>query len=137
MLKQHLHQLTEDLEINPQTIKEERGYLHIPINTHITLALKDLDPGIFFFSPITSLTKPYTEALFSFLMKADFLGQGTLGATIALEPNEKFLTLSLAIPYDMNYREFKETAEDFTNMIDYWREEIIRLKDQSSKSGIL
>jgi len=59
-------------------------------------------------------------------MKANFLGQGTGGAVIGLDAEEKFLTLSLALPYDMNYRSFKGAVEDFANYVDYWREDLIR-----------
>ena len=76
-------------------------------------------------------------------MKANFLGQGTGDATIGLDENENFLTLSLVLPYDMNYKMFKDALEDFVNYLDYWKEELIRHKKAAElisnviqKSGI-
>jgi hypothetical protein len=57
-------------------------------------------------------------------MKANLFGQGTLGAAIGLDPKQNILTLSLQLPYDMNYSHFKESVEDFTNIVDYWRVEV-------------
>lgn len=57
-------------------------------------------------------------------MKANLFGQGTLGAALGLEPEQNLLTLSLELPYDMDYRHFKESVEDFTNIVDYWKVEV-------------
>ena len=57
-------------------------------------------------------------------MRANFLGQGTGGARIGLDPNEKFLTLSCGFPYEMKYQDFKEKIEDFANYLLCWRAEI-------------
>ena len=61
-----------------------------------------------------------------YLMKANLLGQGTGGATLAMDENENFLTLSLVLPYDMNYKTFKDALEDFANYLDFWKAELIR-----------
>ncbi len=66
------------------------------------------------------------EDLFIYLMKANFLGQGTGGSAIGLDQDENFLTLSLVLPYDMNYIMFRDALEDFANYIDYWKAELIR-----------
>ena len=58
-------------------------------------------------------------------MRGNFLGQGTGGGVLAMDDNEKFLTLTLTMPYDINYKNFKETLEDFVNFADYWRQELL------------
>ena len=60
-------------------------------------------------------------------MKANFLGQGTGGAVIGMDPEENLLTLSLLLPYDMNYKMFREALEDFANFLDYWKTELRNL----------
>lgn len=67
------------------------------------------------------------------LMKANFLGQGTLGGAIGIDDEEKFLTLSLTLPYDVNQRTFKEAVEDFANILDFWRDEVARFEKNSSE----
>ena len=65
-------------------------------------------------------------------MKANFLGQGTGGATIGLKEDESFLTLSLSLPYEMNYRAFKDAVEEFVNYLEYWKSEAARHETQES-----
>ena len=64
------------------------------------------------------------EELFIYLMRANLLGQATGGCRIGLSQNEKVLTLSLGLPYELNYSVFKEKFEDFVNYLVYWREEM-------------
>ena len=64
-------------------------------------------------------------------MKANFLGQGTGGARIGVDPDDKFLTLSHGFPYEMNYQLFKESIEDFVNYVVYWREEIAKFEQET------
>lgn len=124
MMQRHLKQLCEDLDIQGAGIKDERQFFQLPLNSTLSIEIKELDRGALLFSKISSCPKEKRETLFALLMKANFLGQGTLGATIGLDPEENFLTLSWAIPYDMDYREFKEAVEDFANIVDYWRDEM-------------
>jgi len=68
------------------------------------------------------------------LMKANLLGQGTGEQAIGLDHEEKSLTLSCIIPYDINYKEFKEKIEDFVNYLDYWRLESEKMKKNANES---
>lgn len=65
-------------------------------------------------------------------MHANFLGQGTGGASIGIDQDEKSLTLSLAIPYEVKYETFKEHLEDFLNYVGYWRDQIEAFKKKVS-----
>lgn len=126
MLEQLLTQLSQELEFPAVPTKDDQQMFHVPINPSMNISMKELDPGIFLYSPIGPCPPQKREELFILLMKANFLGQGTGGGTIGMDPEEKFLTLSLALPYDMNYKAFKGIVEDFANFVDYWREELIR-----------
>lgn len=133
MLEYHLKQLTEDLELDTLLPQDEPHTFHLRINSALNLTFKEIDPGFLISSPIDVCPEEKREDLFILLSRANFLGQGTGGGTISLGNEEKVLTLSLYLSYDMNYKAFKETVEDFTNYVDYWREELNRCK-QASKS---
>jgi hypothetical protein len=125
MLEQLLDQLSQELELPPFSPKDDKQMFHVLLNPSMRISMRELDPGILFFSQVGPCPVQKKEELFILLMKANFLGQGTGGGVIALDPEEKFLTLSSALPYDMNYKAFKGALEDFANFVDYWREELI------------
>lgn len=66
------------------------------------------------------------EDFYLLLMRANFLGQGTNDYILGMDKEEKFLTLSSKIPYDVDVDRLKEFIEDFVNFVDYWREELNR-----------
>lgn len=132
----YLTDLCEDLQMDTKLKRNESGFYLLPLTSSLEIQIKPLDPGVFFFSLLLPCPKVKKEELFIQLMKANLFGQGTLGSTIALDSTESRLTLSRAIPYDMNYRAFKEALEDFTNIVEYWREEIKHYIDLA-KGGIL
>jgi hypothetical protein len=131
MLEQHLKALSEELQLDPLPPKDEHHLFHLAIHPTLTLTLKEFDPGFLLSGRIAECPTEKREELFILLSRANFLGQGTKEGSISLDNDEKFLTLSLHIPYDINYKTFKETVEDFVNYIDYWREELIRHKETS------
>ena len=126
MLEHLLKTFIDQMELGEIPTKDEQGAYLIKISPEMHVSVKQLDPGLFFHSPLAALQEQKREELFMFLMKANFLGQGTGGGAIGLDDNEKFLTLSLVIPYDMNYQTFKDSLESFANYVDYWREELSR-----------
>jgi len=125
MLDRHLEQLAKDLNLSPTPPADEKKQRHLKLGK-LSITLKDLDPGIYFYSQLAPVPKQKKEELFMLLMKANFLGQGTGGGTLGLMEDESFLTLSLALPYDMNYKAFRELLEDFANFVEYWQKEIAK-----------
>ncbi len=129
MLEKYLGQLIADFRLDPLTPTGERGLFSLRLN-NIEISLKYLDPGVYFYSKITQLLPQYKkEDVLTLLMKANFLGQGTGGGTIGVTEDESSLTLSLGLPYDMNYKEFKEALEDFVNFLDYWKVKLTSKQD--------
>ena len=126
MIESLLKQFTEELELDELPQKGGDGLYPLQLNPELTVFVKELDPGIAFWGKIGPCPQTKKEELFILLMKANFLGQGTGGAVIALDENESFLTLSSVLPYDMSYKLFKEAMEDFVNYLEYWKEELIR-----------
>jgi hypothetical protein len=127
-LEQLLTTLAEELEFDEIPKKEEGNVYHLSLNPEISIAIQQIDPGVSFLGKIGACPTLKREDLFILLMKGNFLGQGTGGAVIGLDGNENFLTLSSVIPYDMNYKMFKDALEGFANYLDYWREELVRYK---------
>ncbi len=136
VLKRHLDQFVSDLELEPLKPKDEQGFFSLELMPGMVIKFKELDPGCFFICPIIACTDKHRESLFIHLMKANFLGLATGGAVIGLDVEEKFLTLSRTMPYDINYKTFKEAVEDFANYLDFWHEEVKR-HQKTAAEGIL
>lgn len=131
MLRDYLAQLCQELEIDSVPKLNEQKFYPFYLGNEF-IALKDLDPGMSMQAQICLTPEKKKEDLFIFLMRANLLGQGTGGARIGIDQEEKFLTLSLGLPYEMNYKLFRETIEDFVNYLIYWREEVTKFENEQS-----
>ncbi len=124
MLKDRIKHLTEELELEmPKGDKENRTFSMI-LNPQTTIEMRDLSPGFSLKAPIGPCQANKREELFIYLMRANFLGQGTGGARIGLDADEKLLTLSYGFSYEVNDQVFKESVEDFVNYLNYWKDAI-------------
>ncbi len=130
MLREFLEKLCKELAISTPKLNERKMY---PLSLgKERVAIRDLDPGIALHAQICETPKKKREDLFIYLMRANLLGQGTGGTRIGLDSDEKFLTLSLGLPYELNYQKFRETIEDFVNYMIYWREEVTKFENQET-----
>ncbi|MBM3207822.1 MAG: type III secretion system chaperone [Chlamydiae bacterium] len=137
VLDKYLDQLSSDLELEPfDKKKDNQGFYTVRLADDICLYMKDLFPGLMMTSQLIECPESKREVLFIYLMKANFLGLSTGGSAIGLDKNEKYLTLSRIITYDINYKSFKEIIEDFANYLDLWRQEVKR-HQQAAEEGIL
>ncbi len=121
MLERLLEQLTDEMGL-PTPPENEAKMRTLPIGG-LAISIRQLETGVYFFAKISAPPATKKEELLTELMKANFLGQGTGGACIGLSEDESSLTLSHALPYEMNYKTFKEALEDFANFLDYWKKE--------------
>lgn len=128
-LKEMVQQVASELGIETPKLDSQKAYV-VVINPTLTITLRDLAPGFSLFSLVANCPVRKREELFIYLMKANFLGQGTGGARIGLDADEKVLTLSVGFPYEMNYQHFKESVEDFVNYVVYWRNEIAKFEQE-------
>lgn len=130
MLEKLVEQLVKELKLGsvPPLDKEKRYLIDIG---RFTIAFKELEPSILFAAEIGPLPQNKKEEFLMRVMKANFLGQGTGGSVIGLKEDESCLTLSLSLPYEVNYREFKEGLEDFVNYLDYWKQEIVQHESEA------
>ncbi|MBI3236449.1 MAG: type III secretion system chaperone, partial [Chlamydiales bacterium] len=111
MLENLLQTLSHEMELEEKPLRSEKGEYSFKLSAQMQIHFQELDPGCRFFTQLYPLFDIRQEELFIYLMKANFLGQGTGEAVIALDEQEKFLTLSLSLPYDMNYASFKHALE--------------------------
>ena len=133
VLKNLLEQLCQELGLGAIPPVDEHKFHHLKISS-LSIAMKDLDPGFYLASDIAPLPKKKKEDFLMLLMKANFLGQGTGGAALGLKEDESFLTLSLSLPYEMNYNMFKDSLEEFANFVEYWKKETVRHEVEAEKS---
>lgn len=122
MLERYLRQLAEELEMSEiPAIDEATKTFSLEILETMPITLEQKEPGVSLFAKLSPPPELKREDLFLHLMKANFLGQGTGGSAIGLQDDEKFLTLSSLLPYDMDYAAFKRELEDFVNYVVYWK----------------
>ena len=131
MIQELLQKLSTELSLDPAKQERENSF-SFSLNKTITLHLRDLEPGLSLYSPIIQCGEKRREELFIYLMQANLLGQGTGGGRIALDFEEKTLTLLLGLPYEMNYQLFKEMIENFANHLIFWRNEIERFTNEKT-----
>lgn len=122
MLKNNVEKLTEDLNLSFVEIEKEKSFLFNFRSFQIEI--RQIENLLYCSSKIAPCPIEKREDLFSYLMKANLLGEGTGNGAIGLDASEKFLTLTHKIPYEENYQTFKESVEDFANYLIYWEEEI-------------
>src|SRR5690242_15272752 len=131
MLERLLQALLTELKLEGPLQQDKEQFFVFALNPQTEVKIKALDPGVLLFGQIGPCPEMKKEELFSHLMKANFLGQGTGGGCIGLDESGNILTLSSVVPYDMNFKMFRDAVEDFVNYIDYWKAELIRHKETS------
>ncbi len=130
MLDDYLTLLSEELDLEPPLSLNDQKEVIFSISDKDIL-LKDLSPGFYCHAPITPLPEKKREDIFMQIMQANLLGQGTGGSIIGSDQDEKNLTLSLHIPYEINYSTFKEKVEDFVNYLLFWQEKIESIEKEA------
>ena len=122
LIEDYVKQLIHQLRVTqPVSIDEQRViacFLTMPLN------IKALDPGMRMWTAIAPCPLERREELFVLLMDGNLLGQGTEGGVLSLDPEGNFLTLTLDLPYDMNFEAFHEATEDFVNVAWYWKQQV-------------
>jgi hypothetical protein len=134
MLEENLTKLASDLELPPLAPKDKQSLYTLPLSEDLVISIREIGEGVAFFSNVAPLAFQKKEEAFTYLMKGNLLGQGTGDQALGLDPEEKNLTLSCIIPYDMDYGEFKERIEDFVNYLDYWREEVKKMQEAEQQN---
>jgi hypothetical protein len=123
MIEAYVAQLGTELGLVIPPADESKNFKII--FNEIGVTVRHLDPsGIYFYAPLLPLPVKDREVFLIQLMKANLMGQGTGGGVIGLKDDDSLLTLSLALPYDMNYKAFRQALEEFVNYVEYWKGQI-------------
>ena len=118
----HIVQLFKELGLGSPPPLEQDGSAKVELFSY-SITMVKLDPGVHFWAQIAPPPTKEMEEFLLKMMKANFLGQGTGGGVLGMNEDESFLTLSLSLPYEMNYRAFRDAIEEFVNYLEYWKTE--------------
>ncbi len=126
MLQNFLSNLFEELKLGDVPSLDKEASCHFKISD-LDIELKQLSlVGVYFCSNLEPLPQKNQENFLLSLMEANFIGQGTGGATIGLKEDESCLVLSSIFPYEMEYQIFRENLETFVNFVAYWKKQIVQ-----------
>lgn len=129
MLEKLLLKLAEDLELGSCPAKDPKGAYPLPLGEKQLILCSETQEEILLTAPVAALAQERQEEVCTLLMRANFLGQGTGKSVLGLDESEKTLTLSLVLPYEMDYPSFKASLEEFSNYLGYWQEELAALQE--------
>ena len=123
-----IQQLFEELEMGPlsekDVIQKNPLTFALELDEELTLSLKE-EKGAFYMHSAVTTPSPEKEAeVYQRVMEANLFGIETRGARLGLEKEGKTITLSCDMPEKMDYTAFRDSVEDFVNVVHYWREEI-------------
>ena len=104
----------------------------LTITAEIEISVLKEEEQLYLYSPITLAPLDNQEEIYTYLMKANLLGQGTGKTSIGLDNNDKFLTLSYVMPYEETYENFKDKLELFVNYLFFWKDEVKKLQNKKS-----
>jgi hypothetical protein len=124
MLEKHLAQLFEEMNLGQIPTFEKERTTQIVVGTYPIQILK-LESSAHFSAAIAPLPTKDPEDLLLKVM--------TAGGVLGLKEDESSLTLSLSLPYEMNYKAFKDAIEEFVNYIEYWKTEVAQYKEMQKK----
>lgn len=125
-----LQELSLSLELGPISKANQKQTISFPL-PGLTLEFREMPKGFSMWGPIGQVPQKNKEDFYLFLMRANFLGQGTNGYVLGMDQEEKHLTLSSYIPYELDFKQFKETVEDFINFLSYWQDELARHNEKA------
>lgn len=122
MMDRYLDQLIIELGLEP--LPKDRSEIKLTLNPTLKITVRELDPGLLFFSPLGPLPTKQKEKVLQHAMQANYLGQGTGGGVLGIDEEEKHFTLTTTHAFDMNYQTFRDAISDFANYVDYLKEEL-------------
>jgi len=125
-LEKYVRELEKEMGVQDSFTTTTPGTFAIPLEEGIDVKLSILPEGFLLFCEVSEVPSERLEAFYTEAMLANLLGQGTKGAVLGLNLAGNLLTLTLAVEYNVDYKDFKELVEDFLNTVDFWRDEVLR-----------
>lgn len=124
-IEQYLKRLANDLKYENLYSLVAPKYFKLQLPDLEPIEIFETDQSIQFISPVGKLIEGLDEEkLYSYLMNANFLGQGTGKSVLGLHPDDKTIVLSQCLFFDIDYTDFKDRIEEMVNYIDYLKEHL-------------
>lgn len=130
-----MKELGRDLELNPSLTPDAKGDYILSFSDDLKLIVRDVNPGIGLYCEVAKCPTNDQATFFQEMMLANLFGQGTQGSVLGLTPDAKALTLSMEIDYNIEYKDFRDLAEDFLNAADFWHSEALKFQEQGGASS--
>lgn len=126
MLQNFIPRLIHDMELGDINLSSGvPGIYTLPLDEGLSVNMTDIPGGYILKSNIGPYPKTKEDLFLSQAMLGNLFGQGTKGAILGVNPEGTLLTLTLIVDYPVEYKDFKESLEDFINILDFWREEAV------------
>lgn len=126
MLQNFIPKLIQEMELgNISLASEVPGTYSLPLEEGLSVNMTEIPNGYILKSAVAPYPKAKEELFLTQAMLANLFGQGTKGAILGLNLEGTLLTLTLVVDYPTEYKEFRESLEDFLNTMDFWREEAV------------
>jgi hypothetical protein len=124
MLKDFIRQLSKDIGAESPLEASAPGVYEYLIADDLAIIITEVQPDGFMLSSVLGpFPKGQEDAFLLSMMEGNLFGKETIGATLGLDREGKLLTLSRIIERRVDYREFKETLEDFFHIVNFWRDQ--------------
>lgn len=121
-----LEQLAEEFDMKESIANPDPGKYEISFKNEIKVNFFDDPDGIHLNAIIGDCPKEGVDGLLSKVLEANLFGESTNHGVIGLSRDGKMLTLSQDLDYNVAYSQFKEKIEDFLNVIELWRNELLK-----------
>lgn len=129
MLEKLIEKLIPDMELDKATLATEvPGTYALPLDEGLNIIISEIHNGLCLKCTVAPYPKVREEIFSTQAMLGNLFGQGTRGAILGLTGDGNNLTLTQIIDYNIDYKEFKDSLEDFINSVDFWRDEALNHK---------
>jgi len=127
MLQNFIPKLIQDLELGKTNLSSlNPGVYTFPLEDGLSIDMSDIpNDGFMLKCNVAPFPKVKEELFVTQAMMGNLFGQGTRGAILGLNPDGTILTLTLIVDYPADYKDFRNSLEDFINVMDFWREEAL------------
>src|ERR1700733_7350477 len=115
MLDRFMQQLSKDLEIEENLTTEVPNTYSLPLDENTRITISQTQQGISFICILGKEKKQQEEAFYTRLLLGNLFCQGTRGSGLGLSEDGNQLTLTHTLDYNVDYKEFRDTIEDFLN----------------------
>jgi len=122
MIDNFIRDLSKDLDLDQELQLINNSYT-IPLEEDLSFNITPIESGFMLTATLAPLPTDNKDRFFEHILHGNLFGQGTRGAVLGLNDEGTLLTLSKIVDYNVDYKGFRETIEDFINIIDFWREE--------------